>query len=192
MCQLHELNYSGIICIKSTILPQTTKQYIDTYNNDKICHCPEFLREKYAKNDFIDQKICIIGTLNDDVYDAIKNIHHNIVSSQTIYKKVHPTEAEITKYYQNIYNTYRIIFANTFYEVCQKQNICYDSILNSLILREDITDNYLKCNDTMRGPAGHCLVKDTLAFNQYLNDNDINQTIIQSLVHDMFIYKTTD
>ena len=43
--ELESLKYKGIICIKSTITPGTTKKMIDKYSNDKICFCPEFLKE---------------------------------------------------------------------------------------------------------------------------------------------------
>ena len=52
MDKLNELKYSGIMCIKSTVIPETTFKYITKYNNDKICFCPEFLRERCAHDDF--------------------------------------------------------------------------------------------------------------------------------------------
>jgi UDPglucose 6-dehydrogenase len=189
--QIHRMNYSGIICIKSTITPGTTQKLIDKYTNTKICVCPEFLKERSAYDDFIhNNPLCLVGTRSEETFNIIKSIHLPISS---VFKMVSPVEAELTKYMQNVYNTYRILFANGFYEVCKHNNVNYDSILSSLVIRNELDDKYMKCNEDMRGPSGPCLVKDSLAFNEYVNslDLDIKPTIFQTIVNDMKLYKKT-
>lgn len=188
---LTNLNYNGIICIKSTITPETTINLINKYTNNKICFCPEFLRERCAFEDFtINNKICLIGTINKMAYEIIKKSHENICSE---FRMVHPTEAELTKYFQNVYNTNRILFANAFYEVCKKNNIEYNNIVNNLLIRKEIDDKYIKCSENLRGPSGPCLVKDTLAFNEYVKslDLEVKPTIFSTLVEDMKLYPRT-
>lgn len=185
------LNYQGIICIKSTITPETTINYINKYENNKICFCPEFLKERCAYDDFkYNNKICIVGTINNDVFEIIKKIHLNICSE---FRMVHPTEAELTKYFQNVFNTNRILFANAFYEVCKYNNINYNNIIDNLVVRNEIDEKYMRCNETLRGPSGPCLVKDTLAFNEYVNSIHLENipTIFKTLVNDMKIYPKT-
>ena len=190
MDELHNLNFKGVICIKSTVIPNTTANYIDKYNNDKICFCPEFLRERYAYDDFkYNNKICIIGTINEEVYLLIKYIHQPIC---TEFRKVIPTEAELTKYFQNVYNTNKIIFANAFYEICKSKNIIYNDIIDNLSIRNSIDTQYLRCDEGLRGPSGNCLVKDTLAFNEYIKSLNNNSTIIQAIVNDMDLYPKTN
>jgi len=191
MDKLHQLNYQGVICIKSTIIPQTTIQYIEKYNNDKICFCPEFLKERCAYEDFkYNNKICVIGTINSNVYEIIKSCHESICKE---FRMVHPTEAELTKYFQNVFNTNRIIFANAFYEVCKKNNVNYNHIIDNLLVRNEIDDKYIRCDDKLRGPSGPCLVKDTLAFNEYVKSLNMNiqPNIFQTLVDDMKLYPKT-
>lgn len=191
MDKLHQLNYQGVICIKSTIIPQTTIQYIEKYNNDKICFCPEFLKERCAYEDFkYNNKICIIGTINLNAYEIIKSCHESICKE---FRMVHPTEAELTKYFQNVFNTNRIVFANAFYEVCQKNNVNYNHIIDNLLVRNEIDDKYIRCNEKLRGPSGPCLVKDTLAFNEYVKSLNMNiqPNIFQTLVDDMKLYPKT-
>ena len=188
---LQEMKYEGVICIKSTITPGTTQRLIDTYKNEKICFCPEFLKERSAYDDFmLNNPICLIGTNSLEVFEVIKAIHSPI---SNIFKMVKPIEAELTKYMQNVYNTYRILFANGFYEVCKYNDVEYNSVLESLIHRNELDDKYMKCDETMRGPSGPCLVKDSLAFNEYIKtlDLDIKPTIFQTIVNDMKLYKKT-
>ena len=189
--KLQELKYSGIICIKSTITPDTTQEMIKKYNNDKICFCPEFLRERCAYDDFMkNNKICIVGTVNSSVFETIKEIHSPICQE---FKMVIPIEAELTKYMQNVYNTYRILFANGFYEVCKFNNVDYNSVLESLLVREEMDSKYMRCSENLRGPSGPCLVKDSLAFNEWVKKLDLNvkPQIFQTIVDDMKLYPRT-
>lgn len=188
---LTDLNYAGIICIKSTITPETTINLINKYNNDNICFCPEFLRERCAFEDFtVNNKICIIGTINDSVYEIVKECHANIC---TEFRKVHPTEAELTKYFQNVYNTYRVLFANAFYEVCKSNNVEYNNIVKNLLVRNELDEKYMKCDETLRGPSGPCLVKDTLAFYEYVKSKnlEIKPELFKTMVDDMKLYPRT-
>jgi UDPglucose 6-dehydrogenase len=187
--QMH--NYNGIICIKSTITPGTTNDLINRYNNTNICFCPEFLKERNAYNDFVNNnKICIIGTVSESAYNIISTIHKPFCQ---IFKKVIPIEAELTKYMQNVFNTYKILFANGFYEICKCNNVEYDSILSSLIERGELDNKYMLCNDNLRGPSGPCLVKDSLAFNEYVNKLNlkIKPSIFQTIVNDINLYPKT-
>jgi nucleotide sugar dehydrogenase len=189
--QLIESKYNGVICIKSTITPETTINYIEKYNNDKICFCPEFLRERCAKEDFkYNNKICIIGTVSKTVYEIVKSCHNQICKE---FRYVHPTEAELTKYFQNVYNTNRILFANAFYEVCKHNNVNYNNIVDNLLIRNEIDDKYIRCNEILRGPSGPCLVKDTIAFNEYVKSINLKTkpSLFQTMVNDMKLYPKT-
>lgn len=188
---LDSLNYKGVICIKSTITPGTTQKMIEKYNNDKICFCPEFLKERCAYDDFmLNNKICIVGTVSEKAYEVIKEIHGKICTS---FKMVSPIEAELTKYMQNVYNTYRVLFANGFYEVCKHNGVEYNSVLESLLVRNELDAKYMRCSEDLRGPSGPCLVKDSLAFNEYVKtlDLEIKPEIFQTIVNDMRLYPRT-
>jgi len=189
--ELNKMKYKGVICIKSTITPGTTQKMIEKYNNDKICFCPEFLKERCAYEDFmVNNPICIIGTINNYVFKIIKEIHNPICK---YFKMVTPIEAELTKYMQNVFNTYRVLFANGFYEVCKSNNVEYNSVLDSLLVRKELDEKYMRCDEKLRGPSGPCLVKDSLAFNQYVNSLELNikPKIFQTIVDDIALYPRT-
>jgi UDP-glucose 6-dehydrogenase len=103
-------------------------------------------------------------------------------------------EAELTKYFQNVYNTNRILFANGFYEVCRKNGVVYNDIIDNLLVRKEIDEKYMRCDESLRGPSGPCLVKDTLAFNEYVKSLGVEvppMQIFQTLVDDMKLYPRT-
>ena len=186
---LIKLNYAGVICIKSTVSPTTTIKLCDKYNNYNICFSPEFLKQKQAVKDFKNTKLCLIGAIHLHVFQIVKTCHQPFCKN---FKMVHPTEAELSKYFLNVYNTYRIIFANTFYSVCEREDVNYTQVLNNIIEHGDIDDRYLNCNKNLKGPAGPCLMKDTIAFNSYMKKLEIPATIIDSIIEDTQLYEQTE
>jgi UDP-glucose 6-dehydrogenase len=169
-------------------------QYIKDYSNNNICFCPEFLKERNAYNDFkYNNHVCIVGTISEKVFETMKIIHSEICIN---FKMVNPTEAELSKYFQNVYNMNRIIFANAFYEVCKSKNICYNNIIENLLVRGEIDKHYLHCDESLRGPSGPCIVKDTLVFNEYVKktfqDTSNNKiSIFQTMIDDSKLYPKT-
>ena len=68
--------YEGVIAIKSTVKPGTTKILQETYPARKICFVPEFLRERCAFTDFTENHdVCIIGTDDSKTFNLIKETH---------------------------------------------------------------------------------------------------------------------
>lgn len=157
---LHVLNFNNIIAIKSTVEPGTTEKLINIYKNELICFVPEFLRERCAISDFTENHdLLAIGTNNSMVYDKIKESHGNYPKN---IKQISPTEAELLKYYSNIFNAMRIIFANEMYELANRLHADYSNIKDAYCLR-NTKDMYLDVNENFRGYGGVCLPKDTKA-----------------------------
>lgn len=157
---LHTLNYDKIIAIKSTVEPGTTEKLINIYKNELICFVPEFLRERCAISDFTENHdLLAIGTNNFVVYGKIKESHGSYPKN---IKQISPTEAELLKYYSNIYNAMRIIFANEMYELANRLRADYSNIKEAYCLR-NTKDMYLDVNENFRGYGGVCLPKDTKA-----------------------------
>jgi nucleotide sugar dehydrogenase len=183
-------NYQGTICIKSTVIPGTTTNLIEKYKL-RITVCPEFLKERQGYADIKAANLCIVGTEDPVAAGAVAEMYQplNCKISQ-----VHPTEAELTKYFQNVYNTQKILFANAFYEICKHKNVNYDNIIKNLEYKKSIDAEYLQCNETLRGPAGACLPKDTAAFNTFVKQLSLTPApnIFMAMVNDMKIYPQTD
>lgn len=162
--QLYQINYSGLIAIKSTVTPGTTQKLIDQYASLRLCFVPEFLRERSAVSDFVDyHDVLIVGTTNLDDYNLIVQCHGSIPKKSTM---IDPTAAELSKYFSNVFNSLRIVFANGMYEVCKKLEINYQDVFSAVSNKSTVGKDYLKCDKHYRGYSGACLPKDTLAFLQ--------------------------
>lgn len=152
--------YTGVIAIKSTVTPGTTENLINQYSlNLKIAFVPEFLRERCAEIDFVENHdICIIGSIWNDTYQKIKEAHGRFPK-----KFIHltPTEAEFCKYFNNCYNATLVTFANSMYELCKATGTDYSAVKNAIVNRDHITDIYLDCNENFRGYKGPCFDPNT-------------------------------
>lgn len=191
-------NYKGIAVIKSTVIPGTTEALCQKYSFEhtkdcikslEICFVPEFLRERCAEIDFVENHdVCIIGTNNIKVFEKIKEAHGRYPRQ---FIRVSPTEAEFCKYFNNVYNATLVTFANSMYELCKSVGADYTAIKNAIVHRDHITDIYLDCNENFRGFGGMCLPKDTSAI-AYLSKLHIpNVNFFDMILKENAKYKTT-
>lgn len=185
---LNDLNYKGVIAIKSTVKPTTTES-LRVETGLRICFVPEFLRERCSTSDFTENHdLLAIGTEDSEIYDLVKKCHGNYPKS---YSQLHPTEAELLKYYSNSYNALKIIFANEIYEICKAINIDYDKIKSTFIKRGTTKDLYLDVNDNFRGYAGVCLPKDTKALNAFIKELNLDLKLFETIDNENNKFKKT-
>ena len=106
-------------------------------------------------------------------------------------KQLTPNEAEVLKYFNNVYAALRITFANVMYEICEKLDCDYTTIKNSYIKTGKATDMYLDVNSDLRGYGGMCLPKDTKGLANILTKLDLNYKLLESIDHDNDKFKKT-
>lgn len=180
--QLDALNYAGIVAIKSTVIPQTTDSLIEKYPKLQICYVPEFLRQKSSYTDFFENhSVLIIGTHSATMAKTIADAHKFIPKSTAV---LTPVEAEVTKYFNNVHNAMEIVFANAFFDVCEKIGANYQEVLGAVGKRENINIDYLKCSEFYRGYGGHCLPKDTVAWKLFANKLGVDVGLFSDIVDD--------
>jgi len=187
--QLNLERYTGIVAIKSTVFPGTTIRLQQQFPKLTICFVPEFLRERCAEVDFTEKhNLCIVGTTSDEVFSKVAESHGKY--PKTI-KQLTPTEAELAKYFNNIFNATLIIFANSFYEVCNHMNVDYSAIKEIMTNIDHIPDKYLDCNSSFRGFGGVCLPKDTKAIDFLCKDSGVDVEFFNMLLKENSKYETT-
>jgi len=129
-----------------------------------------------------------VGTVSSDVYNMIVECHGK-------YPKKHvqltPCEAEILKYYSNVFNAMKIIFANEMYEICNAIGADYTKVKDTFIHRGTSKDIYLDVNDNFRGYGGACLPKDTLAMAHFVNEIGLDLKLFETIHNENKKFKTT-
>ena len=186
---LNNLSYKGIIAIRSTSVPGFTQSMIDKFKDLTICFVPEFLRERCAKDDFINNhKLLAIGTHDIWVYRKLVQAHGDLPQHT---EHLTPNEAEVLKYFNNVYASLRVTFANVMYEICEKLDCDYTTIKNAYIKTGKATDMYLDVSSGLRGYGGMCLPKDTKALASLIKRLGLDLNLIESIDKDNNKFKTT-
>lgn len=156
-----------LILIKSTIPPATTDSLIKK-TNKKICFSPEYVGEgkyqitpwKYPDpkdprlHDFV-----IIGG-EKETREKICNFFVNKLGPEKIYYLVNAVEAEIIKYMENSFLALKVIFAQEFYELCQKLDASYIKVREGWALDKRVDKSHTAVFVDNKGFAGKCLSKD--------------------------------
>lgn len=178
--ELSDLNYGGIVAVKSTVKPGTTEDLVKKHPNLTLAFVPEFLRERCAYEDFIhNNSILIVGTESDDVYRKIVE-SHGILPTHKV--KATIIEAELMKYFSNTYKAMRIIFANSFYKLAENFGANYNVIKDAFLLHAVEEGHYLRVNkDFGFGYGGMCLPKDTKAMKNLVKEKGLDLEVFEFL-----------
>ena len=180
--ELAASGFAGIVALKSTVTPGTTAGLQRKHPQCRFAHVPEFLRERAAVSDFVDNHdVCIVGVDSEEDFAHIKESHGSLPEA---FRHVTPTEAELAKYFGNVYNAMLITFANNFYEICRKVGADYATIKDSMVLRRHIHDKYLTCNQNLRGFGGACLPKDTRAIASLSKELGLDVRMFDAILSD--------
>ena len=180
--ELNQNHYTGVIVVKSTVVPGTTRRLIEEYPQLNIVCSPEFLRAKTALSDFLyHQDVLVVGTDDTPTYDFLKHLHSRICTNA---RMVSPTEAEVIKYFNNVHHAVDVVFANMMYDTCNALDCNYQNVYNTIGERNCINTSYLNCNENLREFGGDCLPKDISAWNKLINDLGVNYSFIQSVIKD--------
>jgi len=180
---LNNKKYQGIICIRSSTEPGFTQRMINKYQNKKICFVPEFLRERCAIQDFTkDHQLLAVGTKSKKIFNIVVKAHGYFPVNKEM---LTPSEAEILKYFINLYASLRITFANIFYEIANKFDSNYNKIKNCYIKTgRGSPKMYLDVNSKLRGYAGICLPKDTKSIIHLIKKKKLKFDLISSIHSD--------
>jgi len=149
------------IAIKSTTEPGFTEKMQDKYKdfNVTIGFVPEFLRERLHISDFMENHdLLAVGSWSSDFYNLVVKCHGRYPKQVA---QMTATEAELLKYYSNIFNALRVTFANEMYEVCEALGADYTAIKEAFMKRGTAADIYMDVNENFRGYGGMCFVPGT-------------------------------
>jgi len=185
---LENNGYAGVVALKSTSVPGTTQRLMDE-TNLRMCFVPEFLRERQAVEDFVvNHDLLAVGCHSKDIFDVVVASHGYFPKNTVM---MTPTEAELLKYYSNVFNSTRVVFANMMFELCQKLDADYNKVKDTYLIRGTATPDYMDCNEKMRGYGGMCLPKDTKALASLIKELGLNLQLLEAVDKDNKTFKRT-
>lgn len=179
--KLEDLDYDGIVIIKSTLPPGFCDGYSSKFSLEIVFN-PEFLRESTTPNeDFENQDTIVVGTDTAEIFESVKGMYQQVLTHHANYYCTSIIEAEMIKCAQNTMLASRVALANMIYDACQNHGIEYDKI------REIAFDNFeilgphmvqVPGPDGKRGFGGKCLPKDVRGFST-IHDSELVRKIIE-------------
>jgi len=177
------------VVIKSTVIPGTTQRFHDQYPKLKVACSPEFLRSKTANTDFLEQEILVVGTHHDQFAKEIYQQHKSagILNRGESFFQVSPTQAELIKYFKNVFLATKVIFGNQFQDMCLQLGEDWAEIKKIVThpQKQNIGPSHLdELPLAKRGFGGECLPKDTLALYTELKRMGIEYELIKAVIND--------
>ncbi len=152
----------GIIVIRSTIPPTTTKNFQEKYPKFKFVHNPEFFREKTPVSDFLNPDRIIIGGSHEDAMKIVQEVYKEFECPKII---TDSTTSEMIKYASNIFLANKISFFNEMHKVAQIVGADSKKISEAVALDRRI-GHYGVYGGKPYG--GTCLPKDTDGFIHFI------------------------
>jgi nucleotide sugar dehydrogenase len=167
---LSDLNYKGIVVIKSTITPHHLTQFKKDFKL-KIVYNPEFLTEVNAHQDFINPNMQVLGGKWRDC-DTVEKayVRHSSVKTVPTFK-VDLITASLIKYTINSWLATKVIWFNQLRELYDESGARASWKQFTDMLNEDPrmgeTHMQVPGPDGQKGFGGHCFPKDTKALLYY-------------------------
>jgi UDPglucose 6-dehydrogenase len=186
LSQLSNLNFDGLIVIKSTVEPKTTMDLSERFKNLALLHNPEFLTERTALFDFNNQSHIVLG-----FGPNCKNKHREDIIN--FYKKYYPLalisqctsdESESMKIFANSFYAVKVQFFNELYVLCKSIGINY-TVVKDLMLK----NNWINPMHTnVPGPdgklsyGGSCFPKDTNALLKVMQKHGTSHKVLEATI----------
>ena len=167
--EIKDLKSSALIVLKSTVLPNYIRD-LETLI-PMIIYNPEFLRERYAEEDFINSDLIVFG----GQYEATKKLaefflnHTKCINSD--YKYTDLITASLIKYSINTFLSTKVIFFNELHNSFKNSGSKdeWDNFTNIISTDKRIGNSHMQVPgpDGMLGFGGPCLPKDCNALYTY-------------------------
>ena len=173
------------VVIKSTILPSALKNIKLILPN--IVYNPEFLREKHANYDFINSNLIVIGGEDGDskvVGEFYKN-HTDCTCTDYIFTDL--VTASFIKYTINSFLATKVSFFNelnqAFTHSGARDN--WGNFISYLSKDPRMGDSHMAVpgHDGKLGFGGACLPKDSIALLKYVEDLDLELSVLNSAIN---------
>ena len=182
--ELQKLDISGLIVIKSTVHPGN----IDEIKSiaPKFIYNPEFLREKYASEDFINSNLIVFGGEEESCsfLSKIYSNHSKCINKDYVYTDA--KAASLIKYTINSFLATKVIFFNEMKNLFNSTDSSesWENFIKFLSKDERIGSSHMMVpgHDGRFGFGGACLPKDTSAIISYAKSMNVDLNLINNAI----------
>ena len=175
------LNNDCIILLRSTVVPGTSQLFAKKYPKLQLVFNPEFLTEKNANYDFINQSRIILGgdkLLTEKVASLYNwRFDNSIPIIQTNYET-----AEFIKYVNNCFLATKVSFMNEMKLIANQIDIDWDKTIEGFTLDPRVGNSHVSVpgHDGKYGFGGSCFPKDMQALINFSESLNIDSKILKA------------
>ena len=169
----------NVVILKSTVVPGTTDDLQVSYPKLNIIFNPEFLTERSARLDFINQNRIVLGGDKENV-NNVEDLYTSRFKSCYIIKTDFKT-AELIKYFSNIFFAVKVSFANEMKLVCDTIGADWITAVEAFVADGRVGDSHLNVPgpDGKFGFGGSCFPKDINAFMSFADSIGVSVNTIE-------------
>ena len=153
-----------VILLRSTVTPGTTKKIQCKYPKMGIVFNPEFLTERSAKFDFINQSRFIVGGNWGDT-QRVKHLYQWRFGKSIPVITTNYETAELIKYMNNCFFATKVSFLNEMYQIAEKCGANWEEAIEGFVRDGRIGHSHMNVPgpDGKFGFGGSCFPKDIQA-----------------------------
>ena len=173
-------NNDNIILLRSTAIPGTTRSLQEKYHKLRIVFNPEFLTERAANYDFINQTRFILGGGSDDIKKVSELFRERFGNSISIVETNYET-AELIKYMTNTFFCTKISFLNDMKLLSDKCGAIWDDVIEGFVRDGRVGHSHLDVpgHDGRYGFGGSCFPKDIQALIKYGEGLGVDMNVLK-------------
>ena len=183
----HNGEKENSILIRSTVVPGTTWSLQESFPNLNLLFNPEFLTERSANFDFINQSRFIIGSsgqpYNEEKSNQLTELFkqrfgNTIAVLQTTYET-----AEMIKYMNNCFFATKGSFMNEMYQIAEKIDANWDEAVSGFVSDGRIGHSHLGVpgHDGKFGFGGSCFPKDVQAMINFGDTIGVDMEVLSAV-----------
>jgi len=180
-------NPHNIILLRSTVTPGTTRKLQEQFDNIKIVFNPEFLTERSAKFDFINQSRFVLGCGDSELEmyetELVADLFRDRFGESISIIQTNFETAELIKYMNNCFFATKISFLNEMYQVAKKSGVDWNMALDGFVRDGRIGHSHMNIPgpDGKLGFGGSCFPKDIQAIINYGESLDLNMNTLKGV-----------
>lgn len=173
-------NDNNIVLLRSTVTPGTTESFQKKYPNLRFVFNPEFLTERSASFDFINQTRVILGGEIENT-EKVKKLYRDRFGEYLPVLQTSFQTAELIKYMNNLFFATKVSFLNEMKLLSDEIGADWDDAVEGFILDGRIGHSHISVPgpDGKFGFGGSCFPKDIQAFINFGEQNGIEMNVLK-------------
>ena len=173
-------NNNSIILLRSTLIPGSCEYFAKKFHKLNIVFNPEFLTEKNANYDFINQSRIILGGKKKFTKKVAELYNWRFENNIPIIETNFQT-AELIKYMNNCFLATKVSFMNEMKLISSKIGVDWNKAVEGFIGDPRVGHSHVNVpgNDGKPGFSGSCFPKDLQAIIRFAESIDVDTEVLK-------------